>query len=157
MNNPLAPGSSPADHPQPETVFGTLFGVPVPVIHAYTRAQAIEDGALVQVPEDLAKEAGFRFPVALTAAAWADCVAWSDDDSKAQTPQDETGRLWDVLHMTRFAIKTARRATDEIAVHLYRVPCDGKTVRALPVSLTCVCGPGDSAEPVLTIMQPDES
>ena len=35
------------------------------VISRYTRAQAIEDGVLVDVSE-LAREAGFRFPVAMT-------------------------------------------------------------------------------------------
>jgi hypothetical protein len=39
------------------------------LIAAYTREQAIEDGTLVDVSK-LAKEAGFRFPVAMTAAAW---------------------------------------------------------------------------------------
>ena len=36
-----------------------------------SRAQAIEDGVLVDV-SDIAKEAGFRYPVALTSALWAD-------------------------------------------------------------------------------------
>ena len=49
-----------------------LFGE---VIYAYTRAEAIADGVLIDVTET-AKEVGFRLPVALTAAAWADCVAW---------------------------------------------------------------------------------
>lgn len=40
------------------------------VIHAYTRAQAIEDGVLVDL-SDLAREAGFRFPVAVTLGVWA--------------------------------------------------------------------------------------
>ena len=35
------------------------------VIHRYTRAQAIEDGTLVDVTET-AREAGWRFPVATT-------------------------------------------------------------------------------------------
>ncbi|WP_194294307.1 hypothetical protein [Streptomyces sp. RB17] len=34
-----------------------------------------------QVPAVLAREAGFRVPIALTAAVWADCVQWSDEDS----------------------------------------------------------------------------
>ncbi|MFF4323721.1 DUF6573 family protein [Streptomyces sp. NPDC001568] len=150
MTNPNTPAER-----SPETMLGTLFGMPVPIIHKYTRAQAIEDGALIQVPEAFAKEAGFKFPVALTAAAWADCVAWSDEDSKAQTHQDETARLWDVLNMTRYAAVRSSGG-GRITVQLYRIPCDGKTTRALPVSLACEIGPGDNAEPVLTIMQPDE-
>lgn len=39
------------------------------VIHSYSRAQAIEDGVLVDV-SSMAKEAGFIWPVAVTAAVW---------------------------------------------------------------------------------------
>lgn len=120
------------------------------VIFAYSRAQAIADGVLVDVTT-LAKEAGFRVPVALTAAVWADCVAW--DSEHEQTPQDETGRLWDVLLMAHVA---ARRSsgTDRVPVELSRIPSQG--VYAEPVQLIAHIGPGDAAEPVLTIMQPGE-
>ena len=62
------------------------------VIFSYTRAQAIADGVLMDVSE-LAQESGFRFPVAVTAGVWAECVAVPD----GVEGQDETGRLWDVL------------------------------------------------------------
>ncbi|MCX5079031.1 hypothetical protein OG321_42305 [Streptomyces sp. NBC_00424] len=129
-----------------------------PVIGTYSRADAIADGVLVTVPENLAKEAGFRFPVALTSAAWVDCVKWTDADSEAQdTPQDETGRLWDVLCRTVQAIKRAPGAPREVEVLLYRVPRDGTTPHAKPARLKSVCGPGDDRSPVITIMRPDES
>ena len=66
------------------------------VISTYTRAQAIEDGVLIDAGA-MAQEAGFKWPVALTSDAWADCVAWSEDDNCKQAYQDESGRLWDVL------------------------------------------------------------
>jgi hypothetical protein len=47
-------------------------------------------------------------------------VEWSDEDSRRQTPQDETGRLWDVLNMTCFAIQRSRGT-----VELYRVSRGG--------------------------------
>ena len=51
------------------------------VIFSYTRAQAIADGVLIDATE-LAKEAGFRIPVAVTAGVWGECVAvpaaWPD-------------------------------------------------------------------------------
>ena len=40
------------------------------VIFTYTRAQALADGVLIDAGA-LAQEAGFRLPVAITAAAWA--------------------------------------------------------------------------------------
>ncbi|WP_199836936.1 MULTISPECIES: DUF6573 family protein [unclassified Streptomyces] len=58
---------------QPAVSVADLFGV---VIHRYSRAQALADGALVAVDDDIAREAGFGVPVALAAAAWADCVTW---------------------------------------------------------------------------------
>ena len=66
------------------------------VISTYTRTQAIKDGVLIDAGS-MAQEAGFKWPVAVTPAAWADCVAWSEDDSDKQAHQDESGRLWDVL------------------------------------------------------------
>jgi Family of unknown function (DUF6573) len=43
-------------------------------VHRYTRAQAIEDGVLIDVSAT-AREAGIRYPVALTSAVWGRCVA----------------------------------------------------------------------------------
>jgi hypothetical protein len=135
-------------------VAGDPFGE---TVDAYSRAQAIADGLLVEVAEEITREAGFTVPVALTAAAWADCVAWSDVDNRRQgTVQEEQGRLWDVLWMTRYAIRRAPRRTERVPVQVYRVPRNGREVCARLVSLTAVCGPGDNGEPVITIMQPGE-
>lgn len=122
------------------------------VISSYTRTQAIDDGMLVDVSHT-AQEAGFSFPVALTRAAWSDCVEWSEADSKRQTHQDESGRLWDVLWM---ASRAARRGGQEIRFQLYRVPRGGRGMRPRLVTLKAICGPGDDGEPVITIMLPPE-
>ncbi len=71
---------------QPQTLIN-IFG---PVVSSYTRTQAIEDGVLVDVSE-MAQEAGFKHPVALTRAVWEDCVAWDEGDNNHQTYQDESG------------------------------------------------------------------
>jgi hypothetical protein len=126
------------------------------IIHGYSRAQAIADGVLIDVSEEISREAGFTIPVAMTAAAWADCVEWTDaDTARTGAIQDVQGRLWDVLWMTRFAIRRARGG-NRVRVRLYRVPRHGDNVEAQPVDLVAVCGPGDDAEPVITIMQPGE-
>ena len=52
--------------PKPEPGNATAFG---PAISAYTRAQAIDDGILVDV-SDTAREAGFNIPVAVTRTVW---------------------------------------------------------------------------------------
>jgi len=128
-----------------------LFGE---VIYRYTRAQAIQDGVLVDVSET-AREAGFRWPVAMTSAAWADCVAWSAEDSHRQVYQDESGRLCDVLWMAFNAIRRAPGGT-QMEYQFHRVPRDVRSVEAQLTRLKLVAGPGDAGEPVITIMLPGE-
>ncbi|WP_329375796.1 DUF6573 family protein [Streptomyces sp. NBC_01483] len=129
---------------------------PDEIIHAYTRAQALADGVLTAADAELAREAGFRVPVALTSAVWEGCVAWNDGDSERQVPQDERGRLWDVLTMARAAIRRGGGDGDRVTVDLRRVPRDGRAQQARPVQLVCAIGPGDHGEPVITIMEPHE-
>ncbi|CAM8668309.1 hypothetical protein MCEMIEM13_02462 [Comamonadaceae bacterium] len=124
----------------------SLFG---PIIYSYSRAQAIADGVLVDVSV-MAREAGFTVPVAMTSAAWADCVEWGDMDSHRQTHQDEAGRLWDVLLMSCLAVRRAQG--DTVAVQFYRVPRGGKSRMPRKTTLHIHIGPGDAAEPVITLM-----
>lgn len=126
-----------------------------PVIDAYDRAAAIADGTLVAVPEPIAREAGSRVPVGITRAAWIDCVEWSDADSSRQTPQDEEGRLWDVLYMSVFAARR-NRGRFTFPVELYRVPRDGQARSPRPTALKCVFHVGDAGELIITISLPDE-
>jgi hypothetical protein len=130
----------------------SLFGE---VISSYTRAQAIADGVLIDV-SPVAKEAGFKWPVAMTAGAWADCVAWSDRDNQAQVYQDQSGRLWDVLFIAFQTISLSRETGDRLLFRLYRVPRDGRSTDAALTTLKLIVGPGDEGEPVLTILLPDE-
>lgn len=128
-----------------------LFGEAVSV---YTRAQAIADGALIDVSAE-AKDAGFKVPVAVTAAAWAEVVAWSDDDSARQIHQDERGRLHDLLWV---AVNLARhhKASNRMPFQHYRVARGGNEVRRTPITLVMSIGPGDGAEPVVTFMSPSD-
>ena len=123
------------------------------IIHAYTRAQAIEDGELHDV-STTAKEAGFKIPTAITRAVWLDCVQWDNDEQAGY--QDESGRLWDVVWLASLA---ARRNGGSSIVNftIVRIPADGHSTEPQEVDLMLHIGPGDSAEPVLTIMFPNES
>ena len=122
------------------------------IIHTYSREQAIEDGFLIDVTTTAA-EAGFNCPVAITAAAWSDCVAWSEADTKRQTIQDEQGRLWDVIWMARQA---ARRGGNRTGFCLRRVPRGGRGRTSKIVKLKMLAHGGDEGELVITIMMPDE-
>lgn len=119
------------------------------VIFSYSRAQAIADGVLVDVTAT-AKEAGFRFPTAITAAAWEGVVV--PDETGRSCGQSETGRLWDVLACLRHAIRTATESADTVFFDVL-VLRGGQTERA---RLKAVIGPGDDPAPVLTLMNPDE-
>ena len=129
-----------------------LFGE---VIYSYTRAQAIDDGVLIDATE-MAREAGFKWPVALTVAAWSDCVAWSDADNQRQVYQDQSGRLWDVLFMASFAVRTANNANRQLQFDLQRIPRNGQSTTSQRLTLKLILGPGDGGEPVITIMLPGE-
>jgi len=128
-----------------------LFGE---VIFAYTRAQAIEDGELVDVSL-MAKKSGFKIPVAVTRTVWDQYIEWTEADSDRQTIQDRSGRLWDVLWMLYVACKRNR---DESYIH-YRVhviPRDGRSKSPALINLKSVIGGGDEGEPVITIMLTNE-
>ncbi len=120
---------------------------PPAVIYAYTRAQAIEDGVLVDVSA-MAKEAGFRYPVALKSAVWTDYVRVPE----GVECQNEQGRLWDILNMLRYAIHKDDASGSEVSFSLY--VNNGK--KPEPVYLKSICGPGDDAKPVITVMKPHE-
>jgi hypothetical protein len=136
-------GQEPPAGPGEEGPFGEL-------IFAYTRERAIEDGVLVDVSET-AKEAGFRIPVALTRAVWAEYVAVPE----GVEGQDEAGRLWDVLWMGRYGISRGNRDRSEIRFQLH-VRNDNREGEPPLVTLKAVVGPDDHGAPCLTIMLPDE-
>lgn len=124
-------------------------------VFTYTRAQALADGVLFDVSET-AKEAGFKIPVALTSAAWAECVAWSRADTEQTgVPQDEAGRVWDVLWMGGHAARLHRDSnSNRCAFSVLRVPRGQR--RARSCALVLHIGPGDAGEPVITGMLPNE-
>jgi hypothetical protein len=120
------------------------------IISSYSRAQAIEDGQLVDVSE-IAKEAGLRWPTVITAAVWA--MIEDIPAGLRGSCQDVKGRLWDVLWMAKWAAHNAPDGTDLVPYEL-KLPTSG--TRKVKVTLWLHCGPGDDPEPVLTIMTPED-
>lgn len=122
------------------------------VISTYSREEALVDGTLIDCSRE-GREAGLAFPVAVTAAVHAACIAW--DNEKEQEYQDESGRCWDVVTMLRLACQKARNSdTDTVFFSVLCIPSGGRVVRE--VQLKAVVGPGDAREPVLTVLLPDE-
>ena len=68
--------------------------------------------------------------------------------------QDERGRLWDVIGMLRVAIwKQSEGDRVDFAVHVRN---DNREGDPPLVRLYVLVGPGDKAEPVITMMLPVE-
>ena len=125
-----------------------LFGE---VIYAYTREQAIADGVLIDVSK-MAKEAGIKFPVAVTSAVWHEYIV--PDKELSNFDQSEDGRIWDTLGM--FRCNARKHISDTMFFELYFLINENGHVEQKLVTLKAVCGPGDNGEPVITIMKPDE-
>ena len=126
-----------------------LFG---PVIYSYSREQAIEDGVLVAFPEmqELAKEAGFTLPLALSAIVW----NLVEPTGKAKEHGEcWKGRLWDVFTMLRHAIQGSKKGESLIEFQvIFTNHAGAKETKTLWAQV----GPGDNREPVLTIMLPED-
>ncbi len=120
------------------------------IIYSYSRAQALADGVLVDVSE-LAHEAGFKLPVAVSDTLYHGYLMPPLDLVKAGLSFE--GRLWDTLSVLRYAIKSAS-ATDRLSFTVLFAQASDAT--PVSVNLLAVCGPGDSGEPVITIMLPSD-
>ena len=115
-----------------EAMTREIFG---DMICCYSRAQAIEDGVLMDVSER-ARRAGIRYPTACTHSVWA-LIGTVPESCSAE----ESVRLAEVLAALLAAIRRGgTRGTDRVDFH------------ALGAALWAHCGPGDTAAPVLTIM-----
>ena len=120
------------------------------VIYAYTRSQAVADGVQVDVTKT-AQEAGIKFPMFLTRAVFDAYVAVPLDVAG----QDEAGRLWDLIWMTRFAILRSHGHTDRLPVALY-VRNDNRAAKLVKLIATCSALDIDDPQPALTLMMTDE-
>jgi len=118
------------------------------IVYAYSRAQAIADGVLVDV-SDMAREAGISFPVALTAGLWNGYVVPAEESSLHC--QSIKGRLWDTLWL--FA-RAARGFSGDTLFFTVSYLMAGRRIKRM--KLKAICGPGDTRDPVITIMLPDE-
>jgi hypothetical protein len=149
---------------EPLTETENIFG---PVVYAYTRAQALDDGLLVDVSEVL-KPCPFKFPVALSRAAYEATIAaggqWVAIDNpttedldagaiealKLPGGQDIKGRLHDIFSVLLHTINRTAGPADHLWFSVL-VDTHGNG-RPRKVELYSVCGPGDNREPVITIM-----
>jgi hypothetical protein len=108
------------------------------ILSTYSRAEAIEDGALVEVTS-LAREVGFRSSVAFTRAVW----------NLARSC--ERG----LLCMLRGAIRAPRAAgAREVTLQVLRFSTESPICRA---TLRAIVDDSDDGEVFITVMLADES
>jgi hypothetical protein len=110
-----------------------------------SRTERILRGELRDVSE-LAREAGFVWPVTVTAAVWQQIEAIPP----SQSHQDVTGRLWDVLFMGHMAIRGIRQEKPELLYQLI-MHVGRRTYITLKIVLVV-----DGDAPTLVIALPDE-
>lgn len=113
-----------------------------PVVFSYSRAEALADGTLRDAGQ-LARDAGFGFPVALTSAAWEKVVTVPT----YALGESEGGRLWDVLNVLKWVVQDSD--ADDVD---FLVCVTSHSGGSEEVPLRAVCGPGDDGEPVITVM-----
>jgi hypothetical protein len=119
------------------------------VIYSYTRAQAIADGVLVDVTAE-AKATGFRLHTVVTDSLYHHYI--EPPAGLTGEGQSVTGRLHDLLTLALFA---ARRAVNSDRVN-FKVSFLMSPGHSETVEVIAHIGPGDNAEPVLTIMLPED-
>lgn len=125
------------------------------VIFSYTRAEALEDGVLVDISE-WAREYGIVYPVAVTAELWGGYI--DDPTGMNCAGQSAKGRGLDVVAMLKLYIKKSREGESIInfpVIFATGISQTGNEKRR-KTNLKAVCGPGDNMEPVITIMMPWE-
>lgn len=129
-----------------------LFGEP---IHVHTRAELIEDGDLIEASPRLVREAGILFPVCYSRRAYTGAIEWTEVDERRRPGygQSTAGREWDVLYIAALAMRCSKRRNDGASTVPFQVyAVSAEAGKAVPHRLYVHVGPGDDAEPVLTIL-----
>ena len=113
-------------------------------LFSYSRAQAIADGGLVDLSRFPEISEIWVHPTACTDTVWKLVEAAIRDEGK-----DLQGILWDISHMAMANARVKGASTDRVE---FRVIIGRRTHE-----LKLVVGPGDTPEPVLTLMLATES
>ncbi|MEW1760526.1 DUF6573 family protein [Streptomyces cyaneofuscatus] len=117
-----------------------------PVVASHTRAEFIQSGDLIEIPPKMASDAGINVPLLITAGAQKEFVAGTD------AGEDE--RLSRVLSAVARAV--AQAPANEVC---FVVPAEDLPATQASTGadrLLAITEPGDSGEPVMTLMLPHE-
>ena len=125
------------------------------IISSYSRADAIADGVLIDAMigdfESVSRQ-HYKYPVAMTSAVY----AIIDQAVKAQKYCNDYAGVWhDILHMAKQGRDIAGGTGKEFEVYIQRFNAESFHAQNRE-TFHILCGPGDNAEPVLTVMLPNE-
>lgn len=100
------------------------------------RDDAIENGLLIDVSE-MAKKAGFSYPVAIEVDAYEKAVMWEKADSKRKGLNvDQETRLWQALVMCRRALHSSYgKSGDVFHFCTYVVPRLGNSIAVTRIDM----------------------
>ena len=116
------------------------------IIYSYSRAQAIEDGVLIDVTETV-KKAGIIYPTAITNGLYSQYIV---PEPILQESEDTINiRILSVLYSLISAIKESKKNHSYIFFTAPIVFPNGQHVEA---RLWASVGGGDNGEPVITVM-----
>jgi len=121
-----------------------------PILFSYSREAALADGVLVDL-SDLAREAGFKIPLAVTETVYHSYL--DPSPALANEGQSFAGRSWDLLQILLFSA-AVNPDRDTIFFKVLFVLFPGCPPE--PIELKAICGPGDDGEPVLTVLLTNE-
>ncbi|MCD1655516.1 hypothetical protein K7J14_12505 [Treponema zuelzerae] len=120
------------------------------MIYSYTRAQALEDGVLVDVTHT-ASACGLRVPVAITDTLYHGYIEASA--TQAKLGQTTEGRLKDVLILLLFNAASSGRNKAEIRYPVTFLMTEDKRET---ITVKAVIDGGDDGKPVITVMLENE-
>ena len=114
-----------------------------------SRAQAIRDGRLIDITRQ-AGRVGFRVPVAISRAAWLDCVEWADTAASDET---EDRRLHDLLReLNERAVLASELDPEGVALmRFYRIRAGAKHTVAEVTTVALHSGMDEYDMPIITI------
>lgn len=133
------------------------------LLAAYTRAEAIAHGLLVDVTAEAAP-LGFTLPVALTWPAWRACVEWTPASQLGEVRPSQLGRLRAVLAHCVTTIQQSAAchrfqsavATDDPGVTFTIDSPSGRAGRPHQLALKAVFADSGDGGKAITVMLPDE-
>ena len=118
-----------------------LFGK---VIYSYSRADAIEDGVLVDLSANFPEEARiYKYHIACTASVWS-LVEQSVANRKYCN--SAAGIVWDIMYMSQRGV--IARPDEQTVIFQVIIAGVGRRTH----TMKAVCGAGDELEPVITVM-----